>query len=54
MTLLLPEPLGPTMAEKDLWKGPIVWLPAYDCERRDETEQENDACDAQLAQRYSP
>lgn len=26
----LPEPLGPTMAEKDLWKGPMGCRPAYD------------------------
>jgi hypothetical protein len=30
MTLLLPLPLGPTMDEKRLWKGPISCTPAYD------------------------
>ena len=28
--LLLPEPLGPTIDVKFLWKGPIFWVPAYD------------------------
>jgi hypothetical protein len=28
--LLLPLPLGPTMALNDLWKGPISCRPAYD------------------------
>lgn len=30
MTLDFPDPLGPTTAEKLLWKGPMICVPAYD------------------------
>ena len=30
MTLLLPDPLGPTTDEKEAWNGPTSCLPAYD------------------------